>query len=123
MFRGSNAAESQIVSMLGNMDLALKISGEMKIEQHDIALSVLDGGSEIISLIFTGTIGEGEGINFPEDYIEISNDGSYDEAELMSFVKGLNFSAVFDNLRTAKLPEEWISMAELYIKQMMNSMR
>ena len=109
--------------MLGNMDLALKLSGEMKLEQHDVTLSVLDGGSEIVSLIFTGTIGEGESISLPENYIEISQNGSYDEAELKDFVKNLNFNVVFDNLRTAKLPEMWISMAESYIKQMMNQLR
>ena len=123
-FNGSSdTMENMVVEMIGNMDLALKISGEMKIEQHDITMSILDGGTEIVSLIFTGTIGEGEGISFPEDYIEISTDGSYDEAELMSFVKGLNFNVVFDNLRTAKLPEEWIKMAELYVKQMLNTMK
>ena len=120
---GRSASDNQIVSMLGNMDLALKLSGEMKLEQHDVTLSVLDGGSEIVSLIFTGTIGEGESISLPENYIEISQNGSYDEAELKDFVKNLNFDVVFDNLRTAKLPEEWIKMAELYIKQMMNQLR
>ena len=88
-------------------------------ESHKIALTILDAGSEIISLEFEGSTGKGEDVSMPSSYIAISADGEYDEEEVKDYVKNMNYQTILDQLRKAKLPEEWVTMAEQYLKQAM----
>ncbi|MBR4732404.1 MAG: zinc-ribbon domain-containing protein [Lachnospiraceae bacterium] len=116
----SGSEDSPVYALVANLEPQIRISGNMTMDSHKLALTILDAGSEIISLEFEGSTGKGEDVSMPSSYIAISADGEYDEEELKDFVKSLNYKAILDNLRKANLPEEWVSMAEQYIEQAMD---
>ncbi|MCR5460040.1 MAG: zinc ribbon domain-containing protein [Acetatifactor sp.] len=112
--------DSPVYALIANLEPQIRISGNMTMDSHKISISVLDAGSDIISLEFEGSTGKGEDVSMPSSYIAISADGEYDEQELKDYVKSMNYQAILDNLRKANLPEEWVTMAEQYIKQAMD---
>lgn len=116
----SGNEDSPVYALVANLEPQIRFSGDLTTESHKIAITILDAGSEIISLEFEGSTGKGEDISMPSSYIAISADGEYDEDEVKDYVKSMNYQTILDNLRKANLPEEWVSMAEQYIKQAMD---
>lgn len=112
--------DSPVYALIANLEPQIRISGNMTMDSHKISISVLDAGSDIVSLEFEGSTGKGEDVSMPSSYIAISADGEYDEQELKDYVKSMNYQAILDNLRKANLPEEWVTMAEQYVKQAMD---
>ncbi|MCR4598790.1 MAG: zinc ribbon domain-containing protein [Acetatifactor sp.] len=115
--------DTPVYSLIANLDPAIRFSGEMTVDSHNITISLLDGGSEIVALIFEGAIKDGESFGMPSDYIAIASDGSYDEAALMDLLKNLKFEAITDNLKNANVPDEYMSMINQYIEMLKMQMR
>ena len=115
--------DTPVYSLIANLDPAIRFSGEMTVDSHNITISLLDGGSEIVALIFEGAIKDAESFGMPSDYIAIASDGSYDEAALMDLLKNLKFDAITDNLKSANVPDEYMSMINQYIEMLKMQMR
>ncbi|MBP5263401.1 MAG: hypothetical protein J6Z33_03405, partial [Lachnospiraceae bacterium] len=109
-------------ALLKNIDPALRISGEMQIDKHELTLSLLDAGSEIIAISFNGSLGEEEDISAPAGALEIHLDDDSDEEKLYEYLKGMKFDTLLSNLREAKLPSEWIDELEEEIEYMMKEL-
>lgn len=109
-------------ALLKNIDPALRISGEMQMDKHELTLSLLDAGSEIIAISFNGSLGEEEDISAPAGALEIHLDDDSDEEKLYEYLKGMKFDTLLSNLREAKLPSEWIDELEEEIEYMMKEL-
>ncbi len=114
--------DSPVYALLVNLEPRIRISGNVTTDSHKISLTIMDADSDIVSLEFEGSTGKGEDISMPGSYIAVSADGTYDEKELVDYVKNMNYQSILDNLRKAKLPEEWVTMAEQYLKQAMDEL-
>ena len=83
-------------------------------DKHDVAISLLDGGSELITISFSGELGEAKKIAFPEDYIALSTEETPDEKVVVDYLKSLDLDKVISALEKANLPSEWTSVLRQY---------
>ena len=115
---GGSRGSNPVYALLSGLEPSLRIT----MERHSFALTLLDGGSEIITLSSEGSIEEAEEITIPTSYISISTDGDYDEEELIEYFKGADFKGIIDSLKEAKVPSDWTSQLEGYVDELMKQL-
>ena len=84
----------------------------VKENEHEFAISLLDHKDELIVLSFKGGIKEAGDVEFPSAYLVIDENGDYDEDEMYEFMKSLRLKSIVENLKKANLPSEWIDAVE-----------
>ena len=110
LFDSSTASAAKLI--LSTLEPAIRVDLNVKENEHEFAISLLDHKDELIVLSFKGGIKEAGDVEFPSAYLGIDENGDYDEDEMYEFMKSLRLKSIVENLKKANLPSEWIDAVE-----------
>jgi hypothetical protein len=107
-------SDSPVAALISAINPSLKLDLDVTMEKHKVELSLLDGGSELITISMSGELNSAKNIDFPKDYIELSTDKTPDESVIVDYVKSLDLDKVIDALERANVPSEWTDILKQY---------